>query len=76
MQKAISENKKSVIIIEGGPGTGKSVLSILLLAYAAKNNYKIAYATGSKAFITVLQAITQEFIDSLLKKIHNVRIKN
>ncbi len=76
VQKAISENKKSVIIVEGGPGTGKSVLSIQLLAYAARENYKVAYATGSKAFITVLQAITQGFADSLLKKIHNVKVKN
>ncbi|HON88953.1 MAG TPA: DUF2075 domain-containing protein [Spirochaetia bacterium] len=68
VNESIKNNKKSVIIVTGGPGTGKSVLSIQLLVYGARQNLKVAYATGSKAFITVLQALTQDLADDLLKK--------
>lgn len=66
IKKAKEEDKKSVIIVSGGPGTGKSVLSIQLLAFAAKLGYKVIYTTGSKAYITVLQALIQNLSNNLL----------
>jgi hypothetical protein len=45
-----------VVIVRGGPGTGKSVLAVQLLADAARQHWRVIHATGSKAFQTVLQA--------------------
>lgn len=64
-----------LIIVRGGPGTGKSVLAIQLLAYGARNGWHVAHATGSKAFRTVLQAKVAHIADDLLKRIYNVRYK-
>lgn len=50
------ENKqKSVLIVKGGPGTGKSVIAINLLAEFAKLGFDAQYATGSKAFTQTLR---------------------
>ena len=43
-------NKKKVIIVKGGPGTGKSVIAINLMADLLREGYTTHYATGSKAF--------------------------
>ncbi len=42
---------KSVIIVHGGPGTGKSLIAINLLAEAAHSKYKVFYGCKSKPFI-------------------------
>lgn len=57
--KAISSNTpgKKVLIVNGGPGTGKSVIALNILAYALRNNYKANYATGSNWFTKNLRAI-------------------
>ena len=47
---AKNSTAKEVVIVRGGPGTGKSILAIQLIAYAAKNYWRIAHTTGSKAF--------------------------
>lgn len=47
--------KKSVIIVNGGPGTGKSVVAINLLAEASRLGKNAQYATGSKAFTESLR---------------------
>ncbi|WAH37030.1 DUF2075 domain-containing protein [Alicyclobacillus dauci] len=75
VEQAKDSSTKSIVVVRGGPGTGKSVLAIQLLAYAARNHWKVAHATGSKAFKTVLQALTQNSADDLMKKIHSVRLK-
>lgn len=67
--------ERRVIIVRGGPGTGKSVVAIQLLAEAARQHWRVAHATGSKAFQTVLQARTLAFSESMLKKIHSVKTK-
>lgn len=50
----VKNNKQSdetkVIIVKGGPGTGKSVIAINLMADLLKEGYTTNYATGSKAF--------------------------
>ena len=50
-------NKKTVIIVKGGPGTGKSVIAINLMADLLKHGYNAHYATGSKAFTETLRKI-------------------
>ncbi len=42
--------KKSVIIIKGGPGTGKSVIAINTVQKLLSEGIKVYHATGSKAF--------------------------
>jgi hypothetical protein len=44
------ETKKSVVIIQGGPGTGKSVIALHLVGELARQGYNAQHATGSKAF--------------------------
>lgn len=40
----------SVFIIDGGPGTGKSVIALNLVAELSASGYSTQHATGSKAF--------------------------
>ena len=46
--------KKQVVIVRGGPGTGKSVLAINLVADLLREGRNAHYATGSKAFTETL----------------------
>lgn len=49
------DRKKVVIIIRGGPGTGKSVIAINLMADLLLAGYNAHYATGSRAFTETLR---------------------
>jgi hypothetical protein len=52
------DGNKAAIIIKGGPGTGKSVIAINLMAdlLLSKPAYNTYYATGSKAFTETLRS--------------------
>jgi hypothetical protein len=56
-RQGIGEGKKTVIIIKGGPGTGKSVIAINLMADLLLEGYNAHYATGSKAFTETLRRV-------------------
>ncbi|MFM8304826.1 MAG: DUF2075 domain-containing protein [Actinomycetota bacterium] len=45
----------SVILVKGGPGTGKSVLAVNLVAELARQGLVVHHATGSKAFTEALR---------------------
>ncbi|NVB42842.1 DUF2075 domain-containing protein [Pseudenhygromyxa sp. WMMC2535] len=75
VQLARDGGEQRVVIVRGGPGTGKSVLAIQLLADAARQQWAVAHATGSKAFQVVLQGRTQAFALDMAKRIHGVRTK-
>jgi DUF2075 family protein len=49
--------KKAVIIVRGGPGTGKSVIAMNLLGDLSEKGLNAHYVTGSRAFTTTLRAI-------------------
>lgn len=49
--------KKRVILIHGGPGTGKSVIAINLVGHLARVGVNAHYATGSRAFTETLWSI-------------------
>jgi hypothetical protein len=51
------DKQKTVIIIKGGPGTGKSVIAINLMADLLLEGYNAHYATGSRAFTETLRRI-------------------
>jgi hypothetical protein len=49
------KKQKHVIIVKGGPGTGKSVIAINLIADLFSQHYNTSYATGSRAFTETLR---------------------
>jgi hypothetical protein len=73
---ARGSGEKCVVIVRGGPGTGKSVLAIQLLAHAADKHWRVVHSTGSQAFQVNLQARTMEFAAKLMKKVYGVQFKN
>jgi hypothetical protein len=50
-------NDRTVILINGGPGTGKSVIAINAMADLLKADFNVQHATGSKAFTENLRKI-------------------
>ncbi|QJW89235.1 DUF2075 domain-containing protein [Spirosoma taeanense] len=57
-KKGFHDKRKSVVIVKGGPGTGKSVVAINLLAdLYLKDQFNAQYATGSKAFTETLREV-------------------
>lgn len=48
---------KTVFLIRGGPGTGKSVIAVNLLASLCRQGYTAHYATGSRAFTENLRKV-------------------
>ena len=55
VKTGLSQHQKSVVIVKGGPGTGKSVIAINLLAELSAKGCNVQYATGSKAFTETLR---------------------
>ena len=56
-KQGFHDRKKSVIIVKGGPGTGKSVIAMNLMAALSRQNIATYYAAGSKAFTETLRKI-------------------
>jgi len=54
VRAGMSGHRKHVVLVKGGPGTGKSVLAINLLADLLREGRNAHYATGSKAFTETL----------------------
>lgn len=54
---ALKGNEGGVILIKGGPGTGKSVIALNLLTELSKRGASAHYATGSKSFRNSLHKI-------------------
>lgn len=66
--------QKAVVIITGGPGTGKSVIAVhLLAALGRQGKLKVAHATGSKAFTTNLWAVGGRESKALFRYFNNFR---
>lgn len=56
--KAAQKGKQKVaIVVKGGPGTGKSVIAINLMADLLREGFNAQYATGSRAFTETLRNI-------------------
>jgi DUF2075 family protein len=56
-KKSAKLKKKTVIIVRGGPGTGKSVIALNVIAELLSKNLIVFHATGSKAFTSTLRQI-------------------
>lgn len=72
--KAANTGQKSILIVTGGPGTGKSVIAAhLLVKLAQSHGYRVAHATGSKAFTTNLRAIGPRGANAVFRYFNNFR---
>lgn len=58
---------KSVIIVQGGPGTGKSVIALNALAELLSRGITVFHATGSSAFTKTLRKIVGVRASNLFK---------
>ncbi|MFA4820084.1 MAG: DUF2075 domain-containing protein [Candidatus Aenigmatarchaeota archaeon] len=66
-KKCSKLKKKSVIIIKGGPGTGKSVIALNALAELLSKGLTVYHATGSKAFTETLRKVVGPRAANLFK---------
>jgi hypothetical protein len=55
VDQARRSNDKKVVIVKGGPGTGKSVIATAIIGDLAKRGYNVSHATGSRSFTTTLR---------------------
>ncbi len=56
-KKSSKLKTKSIIIVRGGPGTGKSVIALNVLANLLSKGLTVFHATGSAAFTTTIRKI-------------------
>jgi uncharacterized protein len=63
--------QKTVMIIHGGPGTGKSLIAVNLMAEMAKQNVVVVHATGSRAFTKTMQKTVGKRAKDLFKYFNN-----
>jgi uncharacterized protein len=57
VELAKDENTKTVVIVLGGPGSGKSVVALSLLGDLSRAGRKVMHATGSSSFTNTLRKI-------------------
>jgi uncharacterized protein len=57
VKKGLHNRMKYSLIIKGGPGTGKSVIALKLLADLNSEGFNAQYATGSNSFTETLRKI-------------------
>ena len=56
-REGFHDKQKTVVIVKGGPGTGKSVIALNLMADLLIKGYNAHYTTGSRAFTETLRRI-------------------
>ena len=55
VERARAANSKSVVVVAGGPGSGKSVIALSLLGELARQGRTVLHATGSRSFTQTLR---------------------
>jgi uncharacterized protein len=70
---AVAHGRRHVVLVRGGPGTGKSVLAINLLGRLLKDGRITHYATGSRAFTKTLWKVVGSRAKPLLRYFNNYR---
>ncbi|RGA00970.1 DUF2075 domain-containing protein [Microbispora triticiradicis] len=55
VEKARAADSKQVVIVTGGPGSGKSVIALSLLGELAERGYPAQHATGSRSFTETMR---------------------
>ena len=59
--------KKSVVIVKGGPGTGKSVIALEVMGALLRQSKTVVHATGSSAFTNTLRKLLGNRAKGLFK---------
>jgi uncharacterized protein len=54
-RKAENNNEKNVVIVRGGPGTGKTVIALNILAEMASKNKSVFFSSKSKPLIEAIK---------------------
>lgn len=57
VREARESDSKRVVIVTGGPGSGKSVIALTLVGELAALGHSVMHATGSRSFTTTLRRI-------------------
>ncbi len=70
IRKTQKNNNKAVVIVHGGPGTGKSVIALNLLAEAAKKKIKVFYACKSKPFVSGISNLVGHDAEKLISNLN------
>ncbi|GAB3474543.1 DUF2075 domain-containing protein [Amycolatopsis cihanbeyliensis] len=55
VRRAHESDHKEVVVVSGGPGSGKSVIALAVLGELYRNGHGAIHATGSKSFTTTLR---------------------
>lgn len=57
VKHAAATGQQSIVVVRGGPGTGKSVIALNIVAELSKMGKNTHYVTGSKAFTETVRKI-------------------
>ena len=57
VEKSRRGDHKSVVIVTGGPGSGKSVIALSLLGELARRGRTVLHATGSRSFTQTMRKV-------------------
>jgi DUF2075 family protein len=57
VQRSREQDTKTVVIVTGGPGSGKSVIALSLLGELARQGRTVLHATGSRSFTQTLRKV-------------------
>jgi hypothetical protein len=57
VEKARRADHKSVVLVTGGPGSGKSVIALSLMGELARRGRTVIHATGSRSFTQTLRKV-------------------
>jgi hypothetical protein len=73
VRRGLEDQRKRVIIVNGGPGTGKSVLAVNLVADFLRAGINAQHATGSKAFTETIWKILGSRSKSQFRYFHHYK---
>lgn len=57
VQRAVDAETKRVIVVSGGPGSGKSAIALSALGELARDGYAVLHATGSRSFTQTMRKV-------------------
>ncbi len=57
VRRAHESDGKQIVVVTGGPGSGKSVIALTLVGELAALGHTVMHATGSKSFTTTMRRV-------------------